>query len=59
MNNITEYTKEELLTIHKYLTCVMSKCQNCQNCEFLHDNCSCFFAFECIQSDFVYFKERT
>lgn len=44
--------------LDQYLHGVVKNCSKCNKCAFSHDDGTCFFAYECIYSDFLYFKEK-
>jgi hypothetical protein len=49
-------TKIERKALNEYLIAVVNNSWTCAHCVFNHD--FCFFAFDCVQNDFINKKEE-
>lgn len=49
-------TEIERKALNEYLTAVVNNSWTCAHCDFNHG--FCFFAFDCVQNDFIYKKEE-
>lgn len=61
MKKPVDYTMEQCQALNDYLVEVVKNCSMCKECCFRHefsDEVFCFFAFDCLQNNFSFFKEN-
>lgn len=57
-DNMEEYTREERMIICNFIrNFVIPKSYECNHC-ILRNNEKCFFAYDCIKNNYIYFREK-